>query len=188
MKLKIAAFFAKFMGLNFTAMLGPIGIIANGALSLVAGLIKMTWEAIQVVFTKPVVLILLVIVLAYGFRVGIKFDRYLVTKAQTETETLKNAIEGAEDADKARADAAIAAREAAKRQEPLSLVGSVGSATIITSVPPQTSKLAKPADTKAARIANGVNNSSANSKPRRLRNAASEKDRRPAVKDGVFRF
>lgn len=184
----------------FGPALGPIGTVLGGLWKSLLTLVRWVWEAIQVVATRPVVLILLVLVLAYGFRLGIRVDRYLVTRAETETQTLKDQIEAAHETDKARADAAIAARDAAKR-DVLPLFGPPvqppPQSVVVSTPPPQTDEkivvsagAKKPEAVQSPPRAHSSlgNRSNRSDQPRRVRERGKDKDSARAVDDGVYRF
>lgn len=121
--LKSLSFIAKLSGMAGGLMslgfLGPVAPFVFGFFKLIGVVIGWIWDGIQVSISKPVVLALEVLILAFGIWQGVKWDAHLVRDANQQVASLEAKMQAAKEIDDARAKAAIEAREAAKRQPPI---------------------------------------------------------------------
>lgn len=119
---KVAGTLGGVGGLLSLGFLGPLAPVALGLLRLLRAFVKAAFEGLELVITHPVSWIVIGGAALYSYHLGVRRDAYLVAQAKSEVTVLVSKLEGADDADKARAKLAIEAREAAKELPPLAVI------------------------------------------------------------------
>lgn len=119
---KALSWFTKLGGLTAIPFVGPILATIGGIAQLVCMAITAFFKGLAEIVTKPLPAFTLVCCcIAFGIlglRYGVKYDAHLVEAANTRVANLESQLEDKDAVDKANAEEAIRAREAAKRASP----------------------------------------------------------------------
>src|ERR1043166_887429 len=96
------------------ATLGPVGSVLSVVWTGFKMVVSWVWQGLELCITHPVAWLIVGIGFFAGVHYGKAWDAHLVAKAKTETQTIVSKVQGAADVEKAKAEAAIRARDAAK--------------------------------------------------------------------------
>lgn len=110
---------AKWGGIVSIPILGPIAGIIGGVIQLIWMTIQAMLKGMAVIVASPLAAFATVLIiissLIVGVKVGTNWSRHLVEAARADLASTKTRIEGVNSVDKAKAEAAIEAREIAKK-------------------------------------------------------------------------
>lgn len=113
----LAAWESRLAGLGLKlGFLGPVGTVIVGLVRALITLVYWVCDGIQVSISRPTVITVELVLLLVGVWQGVGWDKHLAEAAATRLQTVKVELRSLQEADNARAKAAIEAREAAKLQ------------------------------------------------------------------------